>query len=116
MSVLIEIPLIPVSGNHYKVPVWSQRRFYVTKEAQAFKDAVAIFARGQVCNGKRLQAHITVYLGKGDRLDAGNVEKVPLDALQDCGVIKNDSRIKRLIVDIERDWSNPRTVIELEAL
>lgn len=112
----IEIPLVPPSANHYKMPDWVHRRFYVTKEAQAFKDAVAIFARGQSITGKRLNVSIWVWLGKGDRLDAGNVEKVPLDGLEDARVFKNDAAVKELHIYVDRDWENPRTVIEIETL
>jgi Holliday junction resolvase RusA-like endonuclease len=113
----ILIPCLPISGNEYKVPNWKLRQFFVTKEAKAFKESIGWLVQGQEpLTGKRLKATIVVYLGKGDRLDAGNVEKCILDALQQHKAIGNDSRIKELHVYMERDWEYPRTVIDVEEL
>lgn len=121
----LTIPLTPPSGNHYKVPVWNQRCFYVTPEAKAFKDAIAIFARGDFVGGHYFSLDVTIYLGKGERGDADNLVKVLKDGLQEANVFggcadgkngRSDACVKDLRVRLDRDWKNPRTVVRIEAI
>ena len=114
----LTIPLTPPSGNHYKVPNWNQRRFIVTRRAQAYKDAVYIFCRGRSVAGKTFRVDLAIFVGKGERLDADNSPKVVLDALQEAGVFggRSDSNVRVLKITMQRDPVNPRTEIKVQAL
>lgn len=117
--------LTPPSVNHYKTPTMytgkdglAHHGFKLTPEAKAFKDAVAIFARGRsvapLTNGERdkvrYSVRINVVLGPQMRLDCDNSAKVGLDALQDAGVIHSDAKVIECILTIDRKHrSNPRT-------
>jgi Holliday junction resolvase RusA-like endonuclease len=113
----ITVPFVPPSGNHYRVPVWSQRRFYVTKEAKAFKEAIGYLWRVAV-RGKAFAVDIKVTLGKGDRLDCDNGAKVVLDGLQEAGAFgnKSDAAVVDLHVWKCRDGSPARTEITVTVL
>jgi len=119
--------LIPVTGNHYKKPCryigrdgYSHLGYKVTKEAKAYYDAVAIFARGRTVAPQtdkerkraRYSVRMDVYLGPRQRGDFDNFWKCGLDALVHCGVIHNDSAVdgknSRAVVHKE-DRENPRT-------
>jgi Holliday junction resolvase RusA-like endonuclease len=122
--VVFTVPyLIPPSGNHYKQPckyigkdgqLHSGQR--VTKDAKAYKDAVAIFAQGRTVAPldalKKKTAYdvvITVVLGKGQRGDEDNFHKVGLDALVYAGVIHSDAYAHCVIHVIRNERGNPRT-------
>jgi Holliday junction resolvase RusA-like endonuclease len=112
-SIRFSVPLIPPSVNHYKGT--HRGRYFVRDEATAFKHAVALCAQGQQIDAKRVAINITLFLGKGDRGDVDNYPKCVLDGLKGC-VVKSDASFKRMTVELERDWLNPRTEIELSAL
>jgi crossover junction endodeoxyribonuclease RusA len=107
------VPLIPPSVNHY-VKHTRNGRHYVTAEAKAFKEAVAIFAKGRVEADEYLVVSI-VWLGAGQRGDVDNFPKVVLDALVDAGVIHSDAAVREIRFRKERDPKNPRTEIEVMA-
>lgn len=99
--------------------------FQLTKQAHAYRDAVAIFARGETVapatDRARLKVryHVTakVVLGKRQRLDADNAGKVLLDALQNCGVIHSDAYVAVSTIEIvKNDRENPRTEVEVTVL
>lgn len=133
-EVAFEVPyLTPPSVNHYKKPVhYVDKRtdrkrmgFRLTKEAQAYKDAVARFARGQTVTPQspaelrkvRYEVEATIYLGKRQRLDSDNAGKVVCDALQYAGVIHSDAFVTRSIMNIDKDdRENPRTFIRVVRL
>lgn len=120
----IMVPLVPPSGNDYKRPDWKNKRFYVTPEAIRFKEAIAIFARGDTVGGRYFKVDVTVYLGKNGRLDADNCPKVIMDGMQEAGIFNGhpgskaftDASVKDLHIYIDRDWNEPRTVIHVEAI
>lgn len=117
--------LTPPSGNHYKKPTtytgkdgYAHRGFKVTPEAKAYKDAVAIFARGRTVapatakerREVRYRVGVHVVLGPGARLDCDNSAKVAIDALQAAGVIHSDAKVFECALTIDRDdRENPRT-------
>jgi Holliday junction resolvase RusA-like endonuclease len=122
--VVFTVPqLIPPSGNHYKEPCWYRGKdgdphqgYRVTKEARAYKYAVAIFARGRTVAPpdalKKKTAYdikITVVLGPRQRGDEDNFHKVGLDALVSAGVIHSDAYAHCVIDVIRDDRDNPRT-------
>jgi Holliday junction resolvase RusA-like endonuclease len=107
------IPLTPPSVNSY-VRHTKLGRHYQTPDAIAFKEAVAIFARGRSVEAEEFKVHIAVYLGRGSKGDVDNFAKLPIDGLVAAGVIHSDAAIRRLTLEKHRDWVNPRTEISIE--
>jgi len=114
-SAFIVVPLTPPSVNHYKMRTRKGVTF-VSKEAKAFKDAVAIFARGQVVKGERYWVAIDVFLGKGQKGDLDNFAKCVLDGIAEAGVIHSDAAIEHLVMSKARDVEKPRTQITVKAM
>lgn len=118
MSLHLVIPVIPPSVNHYKTFVTDRRgrgHYVVSKAFKGFKWAVAAINAGrQMRDSKAYRVSVVVFLGKNQRGDAANFEKGIGDGLQDAGVFRNDSRIKRYHIEVARDWQNPRTEILIE--
>lgn len=112
----ITIPLVPVSVNHYKMRNRKTGRWYVTKEALAFKAAVILLARGLEVEARQYVLDVTVYLGKGQRGDGDNFWKVIGDGLKDAGVIHSDAAVKDWRMKVDRDPENPRTEIRVSAV
>jgi Holliday junction resolvase RusA-like endonuclease len=124
--------LTPPSTNHYTQPCMYTGKDglphhgkKLTKEARAYKDAVAIFARGRTvapatdAERRRVQyrVEVTVYLGRKQRLDSDNSLKVAIDALAHAGVLHSDAYVaesKAIIVKDQRD--NPRTDFVVERM
>lgn len=123
--VCFTVPLTPPSVNHYKRPCKYIGKdgnlhsgFKLTKEAKAFKAAVAIFARGRTVDpmtererrNVRYRVEVHVYLGLRQRLDADNCGKLLCDGLQDAGVIHSDAFVGNFSVTPHKDQrDNPRT-------
>jgi Holliday junction resolvase RusA-like endonuclease len=114
-EITLTIPLVPPSVNHYKMRSRTGH-WYVTKEALAFKAAVAIYARGAKVEAERYCIDAIVFLGKRKRGDADNFNKCIGDGLKDAGVIHSDAAVKDWRVRVERDWANPRTVLTVRAI
>ena len=114
VELTITVPGTPVSVNHY-VKHTRAGRHYVTNEAKAFKEAVAVLAGGRSVSAQRYEVEIALHLGKGTRIDADNAGKLPLDSLVSAGVIHSDAAVDRLVIDKFRDRENPRTVITVRA-
>jgi Holliday junction resolvase RusA-like endonuclease len=115
--VCVNVPLVPPSVNHYVKHVWrgTSVRHYVTKEAEAFKFAVS-YAVAQEGLELLPEGHygvaLTIYLGKNQHGDIDNFPKLPLDAIKGV-LIPSDAMVKQLRVELDRDWDNPRTRIEV---
>ncbi len=124
----IVIPyLIPPTVNHYKKPIQKHLRdgsrvqsFAVTPEAQAFKDAVAIFAHGQTIAPQldsqrrtvRYRLDALIVLGAKQRGDGDNFWKCLADGLTEAGVIHSDARVSVWNLELDdQDRHNPRTEI-----
>jgi len=122
------VPLLVPTANHYKRPCKYIGRdgglhlgFKLTKEAKAYRDAVAIFAAGRTISPGtdaerrrvRYTVQMDVYLGPGQRLDSDNALKVGIDSLVWCGILHSDASVyesKAIIHKEERDNpENPRT-------
>lgn len=116
-EVHITVPLVPGSVNHYvrHCIVRGQQRRFKTKEASAFLDAVAICAQGQTIRADEYSVSLTVYFAKGQKGDADNLAKLPLDGLVKAGVIHSDAAITDLHISKRRDRENPRTEIVVRA-
>jgi len=108
------VPLVAPSVNHY-VKHTRNGRHYVTNEAKAFKDAVAICARRQYLAAAAYEVEIHVFLGARQRGDIDNFAKCVLDGLVQADVIGSDSAVTRLIMEKSRDAKNPRTEITVRA-
>ena len=124
-EVRFTVPLVPPSVNHYKTPVQrcgrdglTRQGYVVSAEALAFKQAVAVFARGQsLCPTSardrqliRYSVEVLIALGPNGRGDADNFGKVVCDGLVDAGVIHSDARVRIFQVEvIDDERHNPRT-------
>lgn len=124
--IILEIPFTPPSVNHYKKPITLRTStgprlsFALTDEAKAFRDAVAIFTRGQtlipLTAAERIKIRyaltVTVFLGKNESGDADNYWKCIADSLVKAGVIHSDARVRKWHIEVEdEDRENPRTLI-----
>jgi crossover junction endodeoxyribonuclease RusA len=118
------VPIVPPDLNHY-VRHDRNGKHYVTREALAFKEALAIYARGEFVQAKSFAVQILIVLGKGQRGDVDGFQKLVLDGLANAGVFR-DLKGKRLsdahVDDLHstRDRKERpdqgRTVITVEAL
>lgn len=107
----------PPSGNHYKAPHPRGRGYYVTREAQAYRRAVALLcARMRPLPGL-VQVELRFYRGESRgrlvRGDLDNLEKVLLDCLQGRAY-ENDARIRRKLSELHEDRCNPRVEVLVE--
>jgi Holliday junction resolvase RusA-like endonuclease len=133
--VTFSVPWLPVSVNHtWDVTMYTDRLGYphrgrkLSKEAIAWRHTVALFARGLTVaptterERKKVQyrVKIDVWFGPKNRGDADNFGKAALDALQACGVIHNDAKVKRCEIEVHKDDrhnpENPRTEFFVERL
>lgn len=125
-SIIFEIPLTPPTVNHYKKPITlmtsngPRLSFALTPEALAFRDAIAIFGRGQTLipltaaerNKIRYALTVTVFLGSGERGDGDNNWKCIADGLVNARVIHSDAKVRKWHLEVEDgDRENPRTLI-----
>ena len=123
--------LTPPSVNHYTKDCYytgrdgfSHRGKKLTPEAKAYKDAVAIFARGRtvapITNSERKKARYSVtvhlYLGPNQRLDGDNGAKLAIDALVNCGVIHSDTSVESHLIPHKDERDRPRTEYIIERL
>ena len=106
------VPLIPPSVNSY-VRHTRSGRHYVTKEAKAFKEAVAVCGPRGKREAKSYRVDVVLYLGKGQRLDLDNCTKVIGDGLKDAGLIHSDAAIGEWRLQKFRDAKEPRTEIKV---
>lgn len=114
------IPLVPPSVNMYVRHVCKGRFavHYVTPQAKSFWEAVAICSRRQKVGDDKSEFDIiiTVYLGKGQKLDWDNIPKCVGDGLTKAGVIHSDAAIMQGLVRKRRDRKNPRTEVIVRVL
>jgi Holliday junction resolvase RusA-like endonuclease len=124
--------LTPPSVNHYKTPTmytgrdgYAHRGFKLTKEAKAYKEAVALFSRGRTVapiedkdrRRARYRVEVHVYLGPRQRLDADNGGKLLCDALEYAGVIHSDNFVAPFTCHPHKDQrDNPRTEFIVERM
>lgn len=111
-ELLLTIPLIPPSVNMY-VRHTRTGRHYVTSEATAFMEAIAIIAGGRRVTAKAYEVSYTVYLGAKQKGDVANFEKCIGDGLVKAGVIHSDDAIVDYHQHKRRDRENPRTEIRI---
>ena len=124
--VIIEVPGLPPSVNHYKKPVFrgkGHKTFILSPEAIRFRDDMAIFARGKTIapsiaseqNKVRYGLAVTIFLGPNGRGDGDNYWKCIGDSLVNARVIHSDARVRAWHIEVEdrfrTDPRNPRTLI-----
>jgi Holliday junction resolvase RusA-like endonuclease len=114
-SIHFTVPLVPPSVNHYKMRT-KRGVTFVSSEAKAYKQAVALFARGMEVLSDTFEVEVIVYQGKGDKGDVDNYAKCVLDGLKEAGVIHSDDAITDLHMRKRRDRNAPRTEITVTAL
>jgi len=103
------VPLAPPSVNHYKMRS-RDGHYYVTDEATAFKQAVAVAARGRRVRQAFHSVEIYRTLGPKQRLDLDNCAKVVLDGLAEGGQIHSDAAVTMLVLH-KRRGERPETFI-----
>jgi crossover junction endodeoxyribonuclease RusA len=106
------VPLIPPSANHY-VKHTRTGRHYVTSEAKAFKEAVALCGRGRSMRATAYSVAIAIFLGKGQKGDLDNFAKCCLDAIVDAGIIDTDAKVNSLALSKTRRVQDPHTEIRI---
>ena len=79
-------------------------RLILSPEYRNFKRLIGIIAR----KSHTFDGDIAVTIRHSSRLDVDNICKATLDALQECGVYRNDRQIKRLVA--ENDFENRGTL------
>ena len=107
----ITVPMIPPSANHY-VKHTRNGRHYITKEAIAFRAAIALFAKGQQIRFKFYAVEIYLCLGPKQKQDLDNCAKVVLDSLVKGSIIDSDAKITCLTLH-KRRWDKPSTQITI---
>jgi Holliday junction resolvase RusA-like endonuclease len=112
----ITVPGTPVSVNHYKKPRRYGRGYYVTKEAEAFKQAIVAAVAGRSLSAKAFAVEVAFHLGNGQRGDVDNFAKCVLDGLVLAGAIHSDAAVTDLRLTKARDRERPRTEITVRAI
>ena len=79
-------------------------RLILSPEYRNFKRLIGLIAR----KSRTFDGDIAVTIRHSSRLDVDNICKATLDALQECGVYRNDRQIKRLVA--ENDFENRGTL------
>ena len=86
-------------------------RLILSPEYRNFKRLIGLIAR----KNHTFDGDIAVTIRHSSRLDVDNICKATLDALQECGVYRNDRQIKRLVA--ENDFENRGTLtVDIEEL
>ena len=127
-KVTFTIPILPPSVNHYvEHPGAGIHR--KSAAAKAFGRDFPLFSRGLfvVSQSGRFSVTLDYWLGKGDRGDVDNFNKLPLDCAAKAGMLRNkkgkevsDAWIKRMTVNIhdsdEDRKLGPQTVMTIEGM
>jgi hypothetical protein len=122
---MIKITILtpPISGSKYNRSHWAIKKDL--RQKYAWELLAALSGTSWEPKPKketpRMEARITIFWGKGQRMfDDDNLAgglKPLIDAMRDIVLIRNDSpRWFRLIGDQKRDPEWPRVEIELEAI
>ncbi len=95
------VPLLPPSVNHY-VKHTRSGRHYVTNEAKAFMQAVAVCSNREAVRYDHYFVEIYLNLGPKERMDVDNCAKVVLDSLATAGIIHSDAFVTDLAIHKRR--------------
>lgn len=91
------VPLLAPSVNHY-VKHTRSGQHYRSGEADAFMEAVRLYARGKFVKFKWYSVVVNLTLGPKQKGDLDNFGKVCLDALVKAGVIHSDAKVTCLVL------------------
>jgi Endodeoxyribonuclease RusA len=106
MSATITVPMIPPSVNHYVTH--SRGRHFKTGKATRFLETLKVCSLGQpIVRAPHYSVSSVIWLGKGDRGDVDNFNKLILDGLVLAGVIDTDSKVVDLHTYKRRDAKEP---------
>lgn len=124
-ELFLTVLLTPPNLNHY-VRHTRSGRHYVTKEAQTFKDVLAVVLRGRYVLATAFVVEIWIYLGAKQKGDCDGFPKIVLDGLARAGAFRmatsggpewlSDAHVDDLIVHKRRDRKNPRTEIKISGV
>jgi Holliday junction resolvase RusA-like endonuclease len=106
----ITVPLLPPSANHYK-----RGNYSPTAETIAFRDAVALLARGQQVRPGPYRIKLSFTLPPKAKGDLDNFLKVAIDSCTRAGVIDSDAKVTRIEAEKSRGAS-AQTKITVEAM
>jgi len=113
------VPLVPPSVNHYKVR-YRNGRTVVSKEAQAFKDALAIYVQDGYVTGETFSVSMSVVLAAKQKGDVDNFPKLVLDGLAAAGVFRNkkgkmvsDAHVRHMTVFVDTEGRPARGFTEI---
>jgi Holliday junction resolvase RusA-like endonuclease len=100
----IELPFLPVSTNKAYYTDWKTKTRHKTSEYRKFIKDVEPFIRGYVDAEEyeiEYNFYYSLYYKNGNRrkIDKNNFEKTMSDTLVHYGVITDDSRIRRTIIE-----------------
>jgi crossover junction endodeoxyribonuclease RusA len=105
----------PPSVNHYYRHVGP--RVLISREGRLYRETVgAILAANGVCTMQgKVALHAQFYPPDNRRRDLDNVGgKVLLDALQAAGAFKDDSQVKRILLEMHEPIENGMCHVRLE--
>lgn len=108
---IIEIPFLPVSVNNAYATNWTTRKRFKTKEYNDFIRNVSIFFRDKKMITGEVQVEYNFYWEDRRRRDLSNYIKTMEDVLVSFGIIEDDSKVRKIIV--EKGYGIPTTVIEV---
>lgn len=100
MTITFRVPLLPPSVNS----CWRRQKqggYYLTKEANAFINAVGYLAPKTILHrapGGRYEVKLLFSLQEKDflRRDLDNLQKIAIDALPKSGIIRDDRYVVRI--------------------
>lgn len=98
-----------ISENQRLAP--GQGRFRVNEEYRAFKESVALAIRGHGEASFEGSVSVRLLVELNPRMDAQNIIKPVLDALQLAGVLKDDRQVRQLSLYREDRQSKQDTIL-----
>lgn len=115
----LTLPFPPTTGNHQHITARNGRRF-LRKDILAWRDMVAYEVLQQderFLTLAPLSMSMHAYMPDNKRRDLDNICKVVNDALQEAGMILDDSAIRDLhLVHCGVDKINPRVEIHINRI
>lgn len=115
----ITIPFPPTTGNHQHVTLRNGRRM-LRKDIIAWRDEVSYLVsqmKIRFLTLAPLSMHVDVWMPDNRKRDLDNIAKVVSDALEEAGMILDDSSVHDLhLIKKGVDKIAPRCIISIERL
>ena len=83
----IKVPMVPPSVNAYTRH--ANGHHYKSRDARSFEAIFPVFVNGQFVSAKSFKVFLRIVLGRGDKGDADNFAKMPLDMCARAGVFRD---------------------------